>query len=94
MTRRERMTDRDLFFNYCLWAYEPAAPWQDKWRSANLLFHSFEHAGADDRMFDLVERLRETVGPSMTVWGVKWAGGKIGWEYYLNLANVFWDRKM
>jgi hypothetical protein len=45
-------------------------------------------------MFDLVERLRETVGPSMTVWGVKWAGGKIGWEYYLNLANVFWDRKM
>jgi len=82
MTRRERMTDRDLFFNYCLWAYEPTAPWQDKWRSANLLFHSFEQAGADDRMFDLVERLRETVGPSMTVWGVKWAGGKIGWEYY------------
>ncbi|HOG08372.1 MAG: hypothetical protein PHV00_08140 [Syntrophales bacterium] len=82
MTRRERMTDRDLFFNYCLWAYEPVAPWQDKWRSANLLFHSFERAGADDRMFDLVERLRGTVGPSMTVWGVKWAGGKIGWEYY------------
>jgi hypothetical protein len=82
MNRREFMTDRDLFFNYCLWEYAPVAPWEGKWRSANLLFHSFEHAGADGRMFDLVQLLRDAVGTSMTVWGVKWAGGRIGWEYY------------
>lgn len=82
MTRREFMADRDPFYNYCLWEYEPVAPWAGKMRSASLLFHSFEHAGADERMFDLVEILREAVGTSLTVWGVKWAGGRIGWEYY------------
>jgi hypothetical protein len=82
MTKREQMTDGDLFFNYCLWDYEPVASWEGKWRSSNLLFHSFEHAGADARMLDLVRLLRETIGPSMTVWGVKWAARRIGWEYY------------
>jgi hypothetical protein len=51
-------------------------------RSANLLFHSFEYVRADGRMLDLVGLLREAVGTSLTVWGVKWAGGRIGWEYY------------
>lgn len=82
MERREIMTAGDPFFNYCLWQYDPAAPWEGKFRSANLLFQSFEYAGADGRMLDLVEHIRNGIGPSMSVWGVKRAGERIGWEYY------------
>jgi hypothetical protein len=82
MTKPEQMTDQDLFFNYCLWDYAPVSPWEGKWRSANLLYRSFDHAGADPRMFDLVRLIRGSIGTSMTVWGVKWSAGEIGWEYY------------
>lgn len=76
------MTDQDLFFNYCLWEYQPQVPFENKYRSVNLLYHSFETAGADARMFDLVSAIRKAIGLSMTVWGLKYSKNKIGWEFY------------
>jgi hypothetical protein len=80
--RREYITDQDRFFNYCLWEYRPLVAPQGKFRSVNLLFHSLEVAGADPRMFDLVQALRRDIGMSQTVWGIKYARQKIGWELY------------
>jgi hypothetical protein len=82
MERREYITNQDLFFNYCLWEYRPLVSCENKFRSVNLLFHSFEVAGVDERMFDLVAAVRKAIGMSMTVWGLKYSGMKIGWEFY------------
>lgn len=71
-----------MFFNYCLWEYSPLVPCENKFRSVNLLFHSFEVAGVDERMFDLVNAIRREIGMSMTVWGLKYFQMKIGWEFY------------
>ena len=80
--RLERMTAREEFRDYCLWEYTPLAPFEGKFRSVNLLFHSFELAGMPDRAFDLVGAIREGIGAGRTVWGVKWRGGVLGWEFY------------
>jgi hypothetical protein len=80
--RREYITDQDLFFNYCLWPYAPPVSGEGKFRSVNLLYHSFEFASADGRMFDLVQAIRKAIGMSMTVWGLKYSQNKIGWEFY------------
>jgi len=82
MDRLEYTTTRDLFFDFCLWEYAPAAPYENKLRSASLLFHSFEVAGADARIYDLVQAIREGIGLSRTVWGVKRLGQEIQWEFY------------
>lgn len=76
------MTDQDLFFNYCLWEYQPQVSFANKLRSVNLLYHSFETTCADARMFDLVSAIRRAIGLSMTVWGLKYSRNKIGWEFY------------
>ncbi len=78
----EYTTEEDRFFNYALWPYKPAVPFADKLRSINLLLHSFETAGADPRLFQLVRTIREAVGPSHTVWGVKRMGKRVKWEFY------------
>ncbi len=80
--RPEYTTEADIFFNYALWPYKPAVPYANKFRSINLLLHSFEIAGADERMFRLVGGLREAVGASNTVWGVKRIGESVRWEFY------------
>jgi hypothetical protein len=80
--RLEFATERDKFFNYCLWEYQPRAPHANKFRSVNLLFHSFEVAGVGDAWFDLVGMIRNGIGDSQTVWGVKLAGGALRWEFY------------
>ena len=72
----------DEFFNYCLWPYQPSAPHAGKFRAVNLLFHSFAVAGADERCFEIVRLIRETIGLGRTVWGVKQIGDKIAWEFY------------
>ncbi len=82
MAIQEFITNQDLFYNYCLWEYRPLVPWENKFRSVNLLFHSFEMAGVDERMFALVQAIRREIGMSMTVWGLKHFQGKIGWEFY------------
>ena len=80
--RFEYTTAADPALNYCLWDYSPAAPVDDKWRSVNLLYQSFEVAGIDDRAFDVVEALRESIGAFRTVFGIKLLGDRLAWEFY------------
>jgi hypothetical protein len=78
----EHTTEGDIFFNYALWPYKPAVPHANKFRSLNLLLHSFETAGGDERLLQLVGMIREKVGTSNTVWGVKHTGEGMKWELY------------
>jgi hypothetical protein len=80
--RFEYTTAQDEFFDYCLWEYKPVAPYENKFRSANLLFHSFDFMGVDERAYDLVRAIREGLGLSRTVWGLKQLGNNIAWEFY------------
>jgi hypothetical protein len=81
-TRFEFATDADPSLSYCLWDYPRPSPAVDKFRSVNLLFHSFDLAGIDARAYETVEALRDAIGPFRTVYGVKWANGRYGWEFY------------
>ncbi|MEJ2723031.1 MAG: hypothetical protein P8175_00035 [Deltaproteobacteria bacterium] len=78
----EYMTAQDVFFDFCLWEYTPLAPWENKFSSSTLLFHSFKVAGLDERIFDLIQAIRKGIGLSRTVWGVKQLGDDIRWEFY------------
>jgi hypothetical protein len=80
--RFEYATSRDPSLNYCLWEYSPAVPAEDKFRSVNLLFQSFDHAGIDARAFDIVDAIREGIGPFRTVFGVKQLDSGLAWEFY------------
>jgi hypothetical protein len=80
--RFEYATAGDPALNYCLWEYSPTAPAEDKYRSINLLFHSFECAGVGPRAFDVVDAIRDGIGPFRTVFGIKWRGGQFAWEFY------------
>jgi hypothetical protein len=80
--RFEYSTRQDPSLNYCLWSYAPVVPAADKFRSVNLLFQSFDHAGVDPRAFDIVEAIREAIGPFRTVFGVKQIGARLAWEFY------------
>jgi hypothetical protein len=72
----------DRFYDYCLWQYGAVAPTEGKLRSANLLYHTFELAGAPDSAYSLVRSLREGIGMFNTVWGVKQVEGRLRWELY------------
>jgi len=80
--RYEYATSRDPSLNYCLWEYSPAVPAEDKFRSVNLLFQSFDYAGIDARAFDIVDAIREAIGPFRTVFGVKQLEDSLAWEFY------------
>ena len=82
MERFEYATAGDPALNYCLWNYSPAHPAEDKFRSVNLLFQSFDHAGVDARAYDLVEAIRDAIGPFRTVFGVKLLPDGMAWEFY------------
>jgi hypothetical protein len=80
--RLEFTTPQDRYYNYCWWGYEPVAPTEDKLRPVSLLFHSFEVAGVDRRAFEVVDVLRQALGRFRTVWGTKWLGRRLVWEFY------------
>ncbi|HUJ88278.1 MAG TPA: hypothetical protein VLX30_15625 [Burkholderiales bacterium] len=80
--RFEFATSADPSLNYCLWEYSPAQPAEDKFRSVNLLYQSFEHAGVDARAYDIVDAVREGIGPFRTVFGVKLLPERMAWELY------------
>jgi hypothetical protein len=80
--RFEYATAQDPALNYCLWEYQAPAAAEDKFRSVNLLFHSFQVAGVDERAYDIVEALREAIGPFRTVFGIKALAGALSWEFY------------
>lgn len=78
----EYTTEQDRFVDYCLWEYPPRGPVQGRFRSFNLLLHAFHVAGADPRLTELCQGIRHAIGIANTVWGVKYAGGKLSWELY------------
>ena len=80
--RFEYTTRQDLFFDFCLWDYRPIVPYENKFRSVNLLFQSFDMLGVNERIFNLVQAIREGIGVSRTVWGIKQLGNDIAWEFY------------
>jgi hypothetical protein len=82
MRALEITTEQDVFYDYCLWGYQPVAPHAGKLRSVNLLAHSFEVAGINPRAFELIPALRAGIGQSRTVWGVKRRGETLSWEFY------------
>jgi hypothetical protein len=80
--RYEYATASDPALNYCLWQYAPARAAQDKFRSINLLLQSFDYAGVDERAYDIVDAIREGIGPFRTVFGVKRIDARLAWEFY------------
>lgn len=78
----EYATEQDPSLNYCLWPYPSQAPAEDKFRSINLLYQSFDYAGIDSRACDIVEAIRDGIGSFRTVFGVKLLGQKVAWEFY------------
>jgi molybdenum cofactor biosynthesis enzyme MoaA len=78
----ERVDAREVFYDFCLWEYQSLAPHVNKFSSATLLFHSFDVAGVNSRFFELVQAIRVGIGRSHTVWGIKWAGRHLKWEFY------------
>jgi hypothetical protein len=80
--RFEYATSGDPALNYCLWQYAPARPAEDGFRSINLLLHSFELAGMDERAYGIVDAIRDAIGPFRTVFGIKLVAGRLAWEFY------------
>ncbi len=81
--RMEYTEPGDRYYDYCLWEYEPLALPAEKFRSVNLLYHTFEVGGLDGGAYDLVGAIREGVGLFRTVWGVKHLGqDRLAWEFY------------
>jgi len=80
--RFEFATASDPTLNYCLWQYAPARAAEDKFRSLNLLLHSFELARVDDRAYEIVDAIREAIGSFRTVFGVKLLQDRLAWEFY------------
>ena len=78
----EYASAQEVFYDFCLWEYRPAIPFEKKFTSANLLFHSFEVTGINTRIFDLVRAIRQGIGVANTVWGVKRLGQDMQWEFY------------
>jgi hypothetical protein len=78
----EYATNQDPSLNYCLWPYPPQAPVEDKFRSINLLYQTFDHTGIDARAGDIIDAIRDAIGPFRTVFGVKLLGEKVAWELY------------
>ncbi|MEB0135163.1 hypothetical protein QN362_07450 [Actimicrobium sp. CCC2.4] len=78
----EITTADERYVDYCLWDYIPVAAPVGKWRSVNLLRDSFAYAEMGAPAFALVEAIRQAFGPSRTVWGVKFEGGRLSWELY------------
>lgn len=78
----EYTTDGDIFYDYCLWEYKPVVPHENKFRSINLLFHSFNITNANENFYTLVKSIREVIGIFNTVWGIKQEGKELFWEFY------------
>jgi len=78
----ERTAPDDLYYDFCLWPYQPVALPENKFRSSNLLFHSFETAGAPQNAYGVVEAIQNEIGKFNSVWGVKQIDGALRWEFY------------
>ncbi|MGB0497336.1 MAG: hypothetical protein ACPGID_03270 [Rubricella sp.] len=82
--RIERARPSDPHRDYCLWDYEPPqSRLPGALRTSALLYQSFAWAGVSERMIALTDAIRGCLGPFNTVFGVKWAGGRMSWEFYV-----------
>ncbi len=78
----ELCREGDHFYDYCMWEYEPRSAVAGKLHSSNLLFQSFAVAGVADALIPVCQAIRQVIGSNRTVWGVKYAQGKLSWEFY------------
>ena len=78
----ERTDANERYVDYCLWEYPPFRPHAGKFRSVNLMLSTLEHTGLLEPGVKLIQALREGVGVDLTVVGVKYKDGVIGWELY------------
>ena len=83
MSSFERCNSNDEFKDFCLWEYAPLCSTNGKIRSISLLQHSFDVCDVNpERSLSLCQKIRDNLGANQTVWGVKFANGKISWELY------------
>ncbi len=80
--RLEYTSNQDVFFDFQHYPYTPTVPFENKFRSVNLLYHSFDTLQLNQCIFQLVQTIREAVGVLYTVWGIKQRGKNISWEFY------------
>jgi hypothetical protein len=78
----EYTKEQDVYYDFCLWEYKPVASTIKKFRSVNLLYNSFDAAGAHEQMYKLVQVIRKEIGISKTVWGTKLTTDGLRWEFY------------
>jgi hypothetical protein len=80
--RFEYEANEEIFHDFCLWEYKPVVPYENKFKSSNILFQTFDITCTDNRIFDIIQAIREGIGISRTVWGVKQMGNILNWEFY------------
>lgn len=86
-------TPLDPPLDYCLWSYTPPrASRPGDLRKAALLYHSLAGADGSDRMLAVTDAVRACFGPFGTVFGIKWAEGRLSWEFYF-YDYARWDRR-
>ncbi|MCS6899089.1 MAG: hypothetical protein RMJ98_05390 [Myxococcales bacterium] len=73
----------DRYFDYCLEPYRPRRPWRGMLRGENIFWQSLALGGALDSLRPPLLALQSSLGPDMTVWGVKWDGTRLFWEVYI-----------
>ena len=81
-SRFEYASDSDPALNYCLWPYPRPEPAEDKFRSVNLLLHSFELGGIDQQAHAIVAAISNAIGKFRSVFGIKLIDGALAWEFY------------
>jgi len=73
----------DPALDFCLWPYEPPRlPSKGALRSSALLFQSFAVAGVSEHMLAICDAIKDRFGLFKTVWGIKYAGEQLSWEFY------------
>lgn len=78
----EPSAEGDPYYDYCLWPYAPLAVPEGKLRPVNMLYHTFDYAGVGEPGLTLCRQIQDGMGPFNTVWGLKYAQGRVGWEFY------------
>ena len=80
---QERRRPSDPNRDYCQWSFDmPVPPAAGALRTSALLFQSFEAAGLTEKARPICAAIQSHWGRFNTVWGVKYAEGRLSWEFY------------
>lgn len=91
--RIEKAKPSDPALDYCLWPYErPQPPAPGALRTASLLYQAAHVAGAPEKLLDAFGALRNRLGRFAVVFGVKWAGERLSFEFYF-YDYARWQRR-